>query len=173
MEAKDTIRKEVVQDEEDLVVTGADVEGLYPNLSDIEVAQICFEAIMNSDIKFENIDYQKAGKYVAMHLTEDEQRRSPLARILPRRKSGVRGVRPGVSSNPNNDECWTYPKGERTDFEERMIVAMAVQIGIIAVMNTHQYSFNGKTFLQKAGGPIGLRSTCAAARVVMNEWDSR
>ena len=32
MEAKDTIRKEVVQDEEDLVVTGADVEGLYPQL---------------------------------------------------------------------------------------------------------------------------------------------
>ena len=105
LEARDTIRKEVIQDEEDLVVTGADMEGLYPNLSDIEVAQLCFEAIMNSDIKFENIDYQKAGTYVALHLTEDEQRRSPLARILPRRKAGVRGVRPGVSSNPNNDEC--------------------------------------------------------------------
>ena len=35
------------------------------------------------------------------------------------------------------------------------------------------YSFNGETFLQRAGGPIGLRSTCAVARVVMNEWDAR
>ena len=38
-------------------------------------------------------------------------------------------------------------------------------------MHTHPYSFNGKTFLQKAGGPIGLRDTCAIARVVMNTWD--
>ena len=82
-------------------------------------------------------------------------------------------MRPGVSSNPDNDEFWTFSRNSRTDFEERMIVAMAVQIGIIAVMNTHQYSFNGKTFLQKAGGPIGLRATCAIARVVMNTWDTR
>jgi hypothetical protein len=54
-----------------------------------------------------------------------------------------------------------------------MIVAMAVQIGIIAVMNTHQYSFKGKTFLQKSGGPIGLRATCVIARVEMNTWDTR
>ena len=42
--------KEVVQDEGDLVITGADVEGLYPSLSDIGVAQICFEAIKNYEI---------------------------------------------------------------------------------------------------------------------------
>ena len=40
LEAKDKIRQEVIQDEKDLTVTGADVEGLYPYLSDIEVAQI-------------------------------------------------------------------------------------------------------------------------------------
>ena len=86
LEAKDKIRQEVIQDEKDLTVTGADVEGLYPNLSDIEVAQICFEAIMNSNIKFEDIDYQKAGKYVAKHPTEDEQKKSQLSRVLPRQK---------------------------------------------------------------------------------------
>ena len=41
------------------------------------------------------------------------------------------------------------------------------------MMNTHLYSFNGKVFIQQAGGPIGLRSTCAVARIVMNEWDIR
>ena len=92
---------------------------------------------MNSGIKFKSIDFQKAGKYVAMHLTEEEQRRSPKARILPRRKTGVRGVHPGVSSNPNNVDFWTFPKDERTEFEERMLVAMSVQIGVIAVMNTY------------------------------------
>ena len=37
--------------------------------------------------------------------------------------------------------------------------------------NTHLYSFNGKIFQQTSGGPIGLRATCACARVVMNSWD--
>ena len=52
-------------------------------------------------------------------------------------------------------------------------MAMVIKVGILTMMNTHVYSWDGKTFLQKAGGPIGLRSTCAVARVVMNEWDSR
>ena len=33
-------------------------------------------------------------------------------------------------------------------------------------------TFGGKLFKQAKGGPIGLRGTCALARVVMNVWDS-
>ena len=33
--------------------------------------------------------------------------------------------------------------------------------------------WNGESYLQKAGGPIRLRSTCAVARIVVNEWDGR
>jgi hypothetical protein len=40
-------------------------------------------------------------------------------------------------------------------------------------MNTHMHTWNGNTYLQKAGGPIVLRSTCAVSRVVMNKWDTR
>ena len=43
----------------------------------------------------------------------------------------------------------------------------------IAVMNTHQYSYDEKTFIQNSGGHIGLRATCAIARVLMNNWDIR
>ena len=46
-----------------------------------------------------------------------------------------------------------------------------VQIGVLTVMNTHVYEFNGKLYLQQVGGPIGLRATCAIARIVMNHWD--
>ena len=41
------------------------------------------------------------------------------------------------------------------------------------MMNTHLYTFNGKIYLQQEGGPIGLRSTCAIARIVMNKFDAR
>ena len=57
--------------------------------------------------------------------------------------------------------------------EKRMVVAMVVKVGLLTMTNTHMYSWNGDSYLQKAGGPIGLRSTCAVASVVMNEWDAR
>ena len=53
-----------------------------------------------------------------------------------------------------------------------MIIAKLVQIAVITMMNTHLYEFNGKIYLQQQGGPIGLRATCAVARIVMNYWDA-
>ena len=41
----------------------------------------------------------------------------------------------------------------------------------ILLFSTHVYSFGGHCYKQKEGGPIGLRSTCALARVVMGRWD--
>ena len=38
---------------------------------------------------------------------------------------------------------------------------------------SHIYTFSGKLYKQKAGGPIGLRGTCAIARLVMQMWDSK
>ena len=64
---------------EDLVVVGADVKSLYASLPDVEVAVICYNAIMKSGLKFEGINFRTAGKYVAMHLTKEEQAMSPLA----------------------------------------------------------------------------------------------
>ena len=40
---------------------------------------------------------------------------------------------------------WMYPAKEMTELEERLIVATAVQIGILTMMSTHMYSFNGDT----------------------------
>ena len=60
-----------------------------------------------------------------------------------------------------------------TELEDRLLVAMAIQVGVITMMNTHQYTFDGKTYLQRSGGPIDLRATCAVARVTMNIWDKK
>ena len=70
-----------------------------------------------SDLKF--LNFMVASMYITMHMTEDEQRRSPLYRILPRRMT-KNGVRPGVSAKPGNEENWTFPATDRTEFEERV-----------------------------------------------------
>ena len=127
---------------------------------------------MKSKIAFKNINYRKARLCLATNMNETDQRTSPLWRILPRRTSRG-GVRPGITASPDNEEHWYFPNVELTELEKRMVVATVVKVGVLVMMNTHMYTWNGNTFLQKAGGPIGLRSTCAVARVVMNEWDSR
>ena len=86
-----------IQEQEELVIVGSDVEALYPSLSDIEVALICSDAIMQSDIDFKMINFRVAEKYVAMHLTKEEQMLCPLRRILPVR-TAKGGMRPGVSA---------------------------------------------------------------------------
>ena len=168
------VENDKVQEEPDLVVVGSDVEALYPSLTDVEVGLIRFKAVMESKVEFQNINYRKATQYIAMCLSKEEQMLSPLKRILPRRTSKG-GVRPGVTANTDNEENWIFPVNEEqmTTMEKRMIIATVIQIGVVTMMNTHVYDFDGEIFLQKTGGPIGLRSTCAVARITMSYWDAR
>ena len=54
-----------------------------------------------------------------------------------------------------------------------MVVATIMKIAVLVLFRTHVYEFGGKFYLQKRGGPIGLRSTCAIARLVMIWWDEK
>ena len=86
-------------------------------------------------MKFQNFNFRMASMYIAMHMTKDEERRSPLYRVLPRR-TARNGVRPEVSAKPGNEENWIFPAADRTEFEERLIVAMATQIGVLTMMSS-------------------------------------
>ena len=70
-------------------------------------------------------------------MTKEEQQMSPLFRVLPKR-TAKGGVYPGVTSDPRNDEHWSFQRTGRTEYEERMMIAMAIQIGVLTSMNTHQ-----------------------------------
>ena len=63
-----------------------------------------------------------------------------------------------------------YPLTER---EKKTIVAKTLHTAVLAIFKTHTYSFANRFFLQRVGGPIGLRSTCCIARIVMLWWDER
>ena len=73
-----------IQVDSEVVIIGSAVCALYPSLTDIEVAIICYQAILDSDVVFKNFNFRVASIYIAMHMTEEEQQRSPLYRILPR-----------------------------------------------------------------------------------------
>ena len=162
-----------VQVEDDKVIVGADVEGLYPALKDMEVADICYKAILNSSISSNNINYHRASIYVAMNLTSEEARIHPLGRVLPKRNHET-GSRPWVTGDFKKAElAWSIPQVEWTKLEERLMLAEMTRIGVIVMMNSHLFRWDGKIFLQRQGGPIGLRSTCAVARITMMHWDGK
>ena len=117
-------------------------------------------------------------RYLALNWDAETCRRSHLRRILPTRR-GRRGTRPGLKgSGPRgkvkgDQEQWEFPPVVLTDDEKREVIAEVVAIATKAMFNNHYYQFGGKTFHQAQGGPIGLRGTCAIARVVMQLFDAK
>jgi hypothetical protein len=89
--------KDQLQDrEKPMLVIGSDVEALYPSLDDRKVAEICYRAVMETKMKFENIDYKEAVRYVALNWSAEQCRMSKLRRVLPWRTKN-KGSRPGVT----------------------------------------------------------------------------
>jgi hypothetical protein len=78
------------------VLVGSDVASLYPSLDAEKVAEIVYQAVLKSEIKWTNIDYVEATQYIALNWSEEISSRSKLRRELPVRRSN-RGTRPGVS----------------------------------------------------------------------------
>ena len=77
-----------------MVVVGYDVISLYPNMKIDQVCEIVRQAVLTAGIKWREIDYMEAARYIALNLTAEEVATSGLRRVLPwRRKKG--GKRPG------------------------------------------------------------------------------
>ena len=159
-----------------MVLMGFDVESLYPNLDIDIVGDRVKEAVMKSDIKWEGINYLEAVRYIALNWTESRCRSSNLRKVLPwRRKNngtrpGVRGVGP-KGPMVGDTEQWVFPKVILTPEIKLEIIGTALSIAISALFHHHYYSFGGRMFKQRRGGPIGLRGTCAIARLIMQIFD--
>ena len=93
----DEMLPEDIQDQSaPMVVIGTDVVNLYPSLDIGQVVEEVREAILDTGIKFEDVDYLEAARYVALNWSESQCIRSGLRRILPRRRYTT-GSRPGLT----------------------------------------------------------------------------
>ena len=85
----------ILQDTEDLLCVGYDVVTLYPDMDTDEAVRGIHEAVMNSPVSFENVDYLECTIYIALNWDQKKCNESELRRVLPVRR-GKRGVRPWV-----------------------------------------------------------------------------
>ena len=129
-------------------------------------------------MEFNGVNYQEGCRYIALTSTAQECRLGPLRRVLPirRHQSGTRpavtGADPVGGTNVDQNQ-WEFPEVELTKQEKRIIVARVMYTAVMALFSQHTNTFGGKYYLQKQGGPIGLRSTCCIARIVMLWWDKQ
>ena len=171
------VPRDVVQDfTAKMVCVGFDVEALYPSMDYKEVARLVEEAVNKSNINWTDLDYQEGARWIALNYSEEWCRASKLYRVLPRRRA-VNGTRPEVGGTgpqgkeTGDTEQWIFPDVILSEEEKKMIVGATTRLMIEILFKNHIYTFGGKMFRQEKGGPIGLRGTCAVARVVMNIWD--
>ena len=64
------------------------------------------------------------------------------------------GVRPVVTTSPDNEEHWVFPKVEIKEF---VIMATVVKIGILVMMNMHIYSLMGKSTCKQTVARLGCQ----------------
>ena len=156
---------------EKYVICGTDVEALFPSLEDIECARMVKQAVMNSKIEFDNIDYKMALKYLKICGGEDYMRQVGLGNVTPKWK-GKNGACLTVTGEGGHDEkMWREVSRELHDWEKKIIVARVIETAVIVSMSTHLYTFDEKIYLQSSGGPIGMRATASLANVVMKVYD--
>ena len=60
---------------------------------------------------------------------------------------------------------------ELSELQKKKVIARVLQVAVKTMFRTHVYKFDTKYYLQQQGGPIGLRATCAVARLTMIMWD--
>ena len=159
-----------------MVMIGADVISLYPNLDVDQVVLRIEEEVRRTDMVFSNVDYLEATRYLALNWSQEDCRSSCLRRVLPLRRKRT-GTRPGITGEgPRNrergdQEQWCFPRVVLKEWEKKQIIASVIKVATETMFKKHFYSFGGKTFHQKGGGPIGLRGTCAVARLIMQIFD--
>ena len=160
----------------EIVMIGADVKALFPSIMSRRTGRIVRKALLRSRLKFKGINYKAAAMYVRFEMDHFEIRALGLEKIVPRRRhhKGAEPRIPGreaLSGDPEKDEIrWEFPKREATEKEKINLMAACLEIGVRTCFENHVYQFGGRNYLQKSGGPIGMRVTMAAARIVMSDW---
>ena len=85
----------------------------------------------------------------------------------------MRGTGPSGPTRGDQEQFKFNPNIHITQEDKREIISTVISIAVKVMFSTHVYTFGGEFYRQTSGGPIGLRSTCAVARLVMKVWDDK
>ena len=110
------VSQEYIQDRSKvMVVIGSDAVSLFPSLTKLESAEEVAQAVMESNMKWEGVNYKEAVRFLVLGRDEAWCRSSKLNRVLPWRRS-TKGTRPGLTgagllgADEDDEKQWKFPK---------------------------------------------------------------
>ena len=168
-----------IQDEEEKpVFIGGDVVALYPSMDPIGTAEMIFQAVRESDVTFDNIDYKWLMIYLYVILGEEGLKEYNLDKFIPKRKAiRVRGkltvskARSLAAKSNRSLENWIINLEDMSEEDGKQMVAVMMKINLLVLMDSTCYTFGGDIMKQIHGAGIGLRASACAVKVVMGLMD--
>ena len=141
------------------------------------MTKIIRKHVLLSPIKIEGFCWKQGARYVVVNKRYTGEL-ACLWGVLPFRRKD-KGTAPGMKAKDINskegdiEKQWIFPNKNPSEQQIREIQARCAEIATRFLFSNFCYKFQGKTYLQSKGGPIGARVTMAAARIVMSEWGGR
>ena len=147
-----------------------DVKALYPSLDVQKTAECVEEIIVDSEIKFRNVDMNELSRYVAVVCDENMiEERGLTDVVMRRRKTG--GRRPLVTGNEMKkkwkdleESIWAAPMRDANEVEVKKLPALAVRTDVEHIMKNNLFKFDGVMYVQSEGGMIGSELICVIAK---------
>ena len=157
------------------VIGSMDVKALYPSI-DIDFAvEKCVEMIIESDVKFQNVNTDELGLYLSLTVDKRDLERERLSEYCATRKR--KGKKPTITGCGVKDkdlerwECWNKPAKKPEEGELKRVVAFALGVAMRTVLKNHIFRFNDEIRKQASGGAIGVKAAGDIAALFMTWWD--
>ena len=169
-EAGDDLRQNLV---DNAAIGSLDVCSLYPSIPHeagaAEVARFITEI---KDFEIEGVDTRAAQTFIASTMTPQEIVKEGIAHLIPKRRHKW-GPRPGQTTdelskqrnkivdnnlNPDNskeDTKWEGKQITNNNGTLLKLVSVVIKLAILNVVTNHCYTYDGKTYRQQEGLPIG------------------
>ena len=142
-EELDKLFEDEERQEEEIVVVGIDIVSLFPSITSEQGGKLCREAILETEITFEGVNYQEIAIYIALNYSSHYKIPADVRELIPQRPK-ARGQRPGVTGNAAASESptinggqWRFYRTKFSDAEKKLLLAEAVSIGVRAVFQNH------------------------------------
>ena len=153
------VDQEWVQDmSRPMVVIGSDAVSLFPSMAKLESADEVAEAVLESSMKWDNINWKEATRFLVLGRDEAWCRSSGLYRVLPWRKH-KQGSRPGLTgqgpmgAEADDEKQWEFRRGAiLTNSDKKKVMAEVLRLCVELMYSTHIYTFGGRYYVQAEGG---------------------
>ena len=158
--------------EPDLAVGSMDVRALYPSLTHNQAINMTYMAAMESQVRFDNLDYVEISKFINVLTTNQQRVDMQLDQVIPQRTKD-RGRKPGLGflqsdTYKDKEPKWFPPNRSPNILEKKKLWAWSLSLSVKLVLENHYYTKNGITYKQIEGGPIGLDITGELAELIMS-----